>query len=408
MTTMKKYLVFLLVLVLFCALTAGGCGGGSDGDISRDDSGSTEYFGDEGRDDTGSDIGTDTGDEGRGVSASTVDLSTLTGNYTAQDGETLTGKLGANVKISVADGATITIRDVTINGVDDVNCQFAGLSCLGDAAIILAGTNTIKGFHNLHPGIHVPQGKTLAIKGDGALTASANGMASGIGGGWDISCGNIVIDGETITAAGGYDSAGIGTGLYGSCGQITINDGKITAVKGSGAAFSVGPGYNYNGFDITVCGLKYSATEGIFTYGLEPNTKGKFTVNIDVAGAYNTKSIAFYGRKSLGLNDDGSYKLGGWEKLKGWTGSWDTHTGDQSFEVLRKYVELGFEFDIASGTDWPYSGVFWTAGKTLDEQVDSVFIDFGGTVRSANIQIKVNGREVFSGTDCDSHKQYSW
>ncbi len=35
---------------------------------------------------------------GRGNSASTVDLSTLTEHYTARDGEILTGTLSANVK----------------------------------------------------------------------------------------------------------------------------------------------------------------------------------------------------------------------------------------------------------------------------------------------------------------------
>ena len=221
---------------------------------------------------------------------------------------------------------------------EDINYLFAELSCFGDATIILADTNTIKGFTTLHPGIHFPQGKTLTIKGC-----------------WDISCGNIVIDGRTITATGGYDCAGISTGLYRNYGSITINNGKITAVKGSGAAFSAVSAHNYNGFDITICGLKYSPAEDFFTSGLDTNTKGKFTVNIDVASAYNTKAIAFYERKSLGQNDYGSYKLVGWEKLQECKGSWNSHTGDQSFEILRKYVELGFEFDIAWGTGWPYS-----------------------------------------------------
>ena len=47
-----------------------------------------------------------------------IDLSTITSNYTAKNGEILTGTLGSNVKISIADGAKVTLKDVTINGVD--------------------------------------------------------------------------------------------------------------------------------------------------------------------------------------------------------------------------------------------------------------------------------------------------
>ena len=395
---MKKYLAFLLVMAMFCALTAGGCGGGSDNDSSAPEQTENQN----------GDTDTNPDDEGRGNSGSTVDLSTLTGHYTAKDGETLTGTLDAILMVSVADGATVTLRDASINGRDDPKSGWAGLTCEGDATIILAGKNTIKGFTSLRAGIYIPQGKTLTIKGDGELTARGSDMGPGIGGGWDINCGNIVIDSGTINAYGGLECAGIGTGLYGSCGSITINGGNITAVKGNNSAFSVGPGYNYNGFDITICGLKYSATEQTFTYGLEPNTTGKFKVDINVAGAYNTKTIAFYGRKSLGLNEDGSYKLGGWERLQNWEGSWDSHTGDQSFEVLRKYVELGFEFDIASGTDWPYSDMFWSSSKTANEQVNYVYIDFGGARRRVSLKIQVNDRTLYSNDYCDSHSRRSW
>jgi len=43
-------------------------------------------------------------------------LSLLTADYTAQNGDKLTGTLGSNVKISIADGATVTLKDVNING----------------------------------------------------------------------------------------------------------------------------------------------------------------------------------------------------------------------------------------------------------------------------------------------------
>ena len=49
--------------------------------------------------------------------ATTVNLSNLTADYEAQNGETLTGTLDAKVQISIAAGATVTLDDVTINGV---------------------------------------------------------------------------------------------------------------------------------------------------------------------------------------------------------------------------------------------------------------------------------------------------
>jgi len=73
------------------------------------------------------------------------------------------------VKISIAAGATVTLSGVTINGTNSVSCWWAGLNCLGDATIILADgtTNSVKGFYENYPGIHVPSGKTLTIQGTG-------------------------------------------------------------------------------------------------------------------------------------------------------------------------------------------------------------------------------------------------
>ena len=60
-------------------------------------------------------------EEGRGTSGTVIDLSKFTkdlDSYTAQDGDILTGTLGAKVLIAIAPKATITIRDVTIKGED--------------------------------------------------------------------------------------------------------------------------------------------------------------------------------------------------------------------------------------------------------------------------------------------------
>ena len=180
----------------------------------------------------------------------TVNLSTKNANYTASNGETLTGTLANNVQISIADGATVILNNVTINGVSDINYGWAGITCEGDATIILSGTNTVKGFYEDYPGIYVPENKTVTIKGSGSLTASSNDYGAGIGGGFGRSCGNIEIQDGVITAIGGSYAAGIGAGSgvtgvgtgESICGTITISGGTVTATGGEYAA-GIGSGY---------------------------------------------------------------------------------------------------------------------------------------------------------------------
>lgn len=119
----------------------------------------------------------------------------------------------------------------------------------------------------------------------------------------------------------------------------------------------------------------------------------------DTANAYATKQQKLYGRPIIGINEDGSFRLGAWEKLL------DEGNGNQERTLNGKYAEFGFGFDIVWGTDWPYSSVFWTADKAPAEDI---FIEWGGTVRNAWIEIKVNGERVFYDADCDSHSEYNF
>ena len=208
------------------------------------------------------------------VKAALVDLSQLTADYTAQDGDVLTGTLGANVKISVADGATVTLKDVTITNLGN-NCDWAGINCPDDATLVLEGTNTVcagRGSHedNNYPGIWIASGKTLTIQGDGTLTAYSNASkpsAAGIGGGYEIACGNIVINSGTITATGGEGAAGIGGGLGVGCGNITINGGTVTATGGYYGA-GIGSGNYASCGTITISGGTVEATGGSNAAGI--------------------------------------------------------------------------------------------------------------------------------------------
>ena len=213
-------------------------------------------------------------------------LAFLSADYIAKDGETLTGALAADAttKIKIADNAIVTLKDVTINGtnVDDIAYKHAGITCDGDATIKLEGTNTVKGFHEKSPGISVPDGNTLTIQGTGSLTASSNGKAAGIGGGYATSCGNITISGGTVIATGGYGCAGIGSGYQSySCGNITISGGTVNATGGELAA-GIGSGYwnDVSGtINITSGVTKVTATKGTNA----PNSIGKGDSSPDIS-----------------------------------------------------------------------------------------------------------------------------
>ena len=250
-----------------------------------------------------------------------IDLSTLAADYEAQDGDVLTGTLDGNAqpyKITIADGATVTLDGVTINGVSSSDVKWAGITCLGDATIILkdGSKNTVKGFYEDYPGIQAgPTGKTLVIKGEdqgtGSLDASPydggteHSYGAGIGGGLDISCGDINIQGGVITVTGGYGAAGIGVGEgYGeenvSCATITISGGNVTATGGYGAA-GIGGGYAYNyGVTcgaITISGGTVTAAGGDNAAGIgsgesnsgNTNTCGDITITADVTSVTATK-----------------------------------------------------------------------------------------------------------------------
>ena len=236
----------------------------------------------------------------------TVNLSTIHTNYTVSDGKILTGTLASNVKISIADGATVTLNNVTINGTNSDDYKWAGISCEGNATIILSGTNTVKGFHRNYPGIHVPTGKTLTIQGTGSLNASSNGDGSGIGGGYTIPCGNIVIEDGTITATGEFRCAGIGGGTN-ACGYINITGGTITAQGGDcgagiGSGQSCACGYiNITGGTVDATGGRYGAGIGS---GYENSSCGTVTITSGVTRVTATKGMD--APCSIGKGKDGS------------------------------------------------------------------------------------------------------
>ena len=251
-----------------------------------------------------------------------VDLS-FSDDYTAQNGDILTGDCNHYAKISIADGAIVTLRNVSISN----EVRQAGLTLLGDATIILESTNSVECYDEdgqpQRPGIYVLDCSTLTIGGTGSLTAkgktgigayyenscgniticggtvdatgyngagiggcsdgdcgditisggtvtatSLDGSSAGIGSGYETSCGDITISGGTIIATGSYAAAGIGSGYSGTCGDITITNGvtKVTATKGSDAPDSIGAGFNGSCTGVTIGGVVGAISDDTYTY----------------------------------------------------------------------------------------------------------------------------------------------
>ena len=160
-------------------------------------------------------------------------------------------KFGSSVALSgVAttdgNGATVTLCDVVIYAPS--KCDHAAIHCLGDANIVLAGSeyNYLDAGSSAYPALFVPQGNTLTISGTAELYAQAqDSYSAGIGSGYDydtgtlINCGTIVIAGGVIKAMGGFGAAGIGSGYRGTCGTVTI-DPSLT-VKNFGEYVYISP-----------------------------------------------------------------------------------------------------------------------------------------------------------------------
>ena len=237
----------------------------------------------------------------------TIDLSTLNHDLLVGSGMTLTGTLDGTkqkYKILIADGATVTLSNATINGVhtDDSHELWAGLTCLGDATIVLEGTNAVQNFNRDYPGLQPgPTGTTLTIRGSGSLTARGREFGTGIGTNYDGgSCGNIRIEGGTVTAIGG-GGAGIGASYGSTCGDITITGGTVIANGGEYGA-GIGSGYGKHGTsqcgNISITGsASVTATGGYCGAGIGTGNQGKCgSISISggtvmAQGGYNATGI---------------------------------------------------------------------------------------------------------------------
>ena len=238
----------------------------------------------------------------QGAWAETINLSNVTADVTANDGDVLTGTT-SEYKVTIADGATVTLSGVTIStGAANSHC----IKCSGSATIILAEgtTNTLTCTQNystaLRPG---GTGTTLTIQGTGTLKAQSGWRSAGIGGFYDYyaggsgDCGNIFIEGGTIEAKGGGGSAGIGSGYDRSCGNITIASSVkcVSAISGKeSATHCIGKGDGGSCGKVTIGGVVYWDGSDYENYGAGYIGQNELNIAFINSGAVNVPAGKYY------------------------------------------------------------------------------------------------------------------
>lgn len=197
-----------------------------------------------------------------GRMAHVVNISTISQDYTVQEGDVLTGvSQSQSYGITVPDGTTFTLKDADFT--------YVQIICEGDATIVVEGSNKLRNCGtriNYAPLIFVPEESTLTIRGDGSLSANGSSSGAAIGCHWNWTrdygrCGNIVIESGDISVESSAGPA-IG-GKY--CGNISLLGGNITAITSASGAPAIGCSEGGSCGDITISSNVKSATMRIYS-----------------------------------------------------------------------------------------------------------------------------------------------
>ncbi len=126
-------------------------------------------------------------------------------------------------------------------------------------------------------------------------------------------------------------------------------------------------------------------------------------INIDFyhRGLYVAADSMLYARKIVGVNADGTYQLSPWECISCRNNV--CYCADKHITLPATYIIFGYSFDVAMGTDWPYSREFWNNANTVAENIKIVIT---GGCRTPEILIMVNGKRVYYNDNCPEHDQW--
>ncbi|MCR5206838.1 MAG: hypothetical protein K6E47_17550 [Lachnospiraceae bacterium] len=127
------------------------------------------------------------------------------------------------------------------------------------------------------------------------------------------------------------------------------------------------------------------------------------TVSMDNGGGFYATDIKFYGRKIIDVDPNGNFILGPWEQLNIQT-SVHGMVGKFSFDINGTYVAFAFSYDIAWGTNFPYSGVFWENIYYTDWK--EIKIRLTGICRCAFTAIYLDDMRVFFEENSPSHEEW--
>jgi len=246
-------------------------------------------------------------------------------------GHTFTGTAQATM-IYVESG----VHDVTFANLNITAAARVGVAPGATMNLTIRERNTISAGGN-YAGIYVPKDATLVITNGSTGTLEVSSPAdAGIGGAWtapdntngDVDCGTVVINGGTITAAGGGSnsvSAGIGGSggddTPGNGGTVIINGGTVTATGGSESAGYYGGagiggssnGESGNGGTLTINGGHVTLTAGAHdpqypAYGFG---RGSCNPNTSAGTCELTLADASYLDSSTTLDPKGKYTING-------------------------------------------------------------------------------------------------
>lgn len=195
------------------------------------------------------------------------------------NGKTLTGTTTNGIYISNGVTVDLTIENLNITKSEDISsCISVGYGATLNLTV--KGENNLKATGWGSAGIEVmgqtkatlritsaSTGTLTAVGGYGSKKFGSYGGA-GIGGMARITSdirkiyvGDIIIEGGTVNAVGGYQAAGIGGTIGESGADITITGGTVNATGGSGGA-GIGGGFNGNVDSITISGGTVTANAG--------------------------------------------------------------------------------------------------------------------------------------------------
>ena len=262
-------------------------------------------------------------------------------------------------------------------------------------------------------GIEVNVGNALTIwgqqKGNGKLKAqNVVNYCAGIGGGNNISGGNITINGGIIQSEGRFRGAGIGGGSRGAGGIITINNGEIQS-KGGYSGAGIGGGGGGAGGTITINAGKIQSEGGYGGAGIGGGVNaagGTITMNGgEITASGETKENRQIG-KAAGIGGGfGSKGLGGTIlitcgtiRAKGGEAAAGIGSGNAADGTCNIHIQGGIIYastNIADGQNESFFETFYAIGSGSGWTDGSITITNGVVITKG--QINKSNKDTWRG-----------